>query len=275
MKKTRKNYKTLSHDQLREVQSKYTSSIEWIKGDRPSYAQAQRKGLIETVAPHFVSKRPTRTKEECLESARKYKNSKEWQSRDPRTYQYQNRQGWTQEITSQVFRQPLWSRKWDRQQVFKTAKECQTMTDMENRFPGAYDAARRLGIFDELKKILVPVAGSSLLERDVLEWCRSIFIDTEIIHKRQISSKGMRREIDIYMPQINAGIEVDGGYWHGEWLIKQGKSPVQKHKEKDDFFQGLGISILHISEDEWKKGRSLAERKIIEFIKSREHTGAN
>jgi len=110
------------------------------------------------------------------------------------------------------------------------------MTDMENRFPGAYDAARRLGIFDELKKILIPVSGSSLLERDVLGWCRSIFIDTEIIHKRQISSKGMRREIDIYMPQINAGIEVDGGYWHGEWLIKQGKSPVQKHKEKDDFF---------------------------------------
>ena len=107
MKKTRRNGKTLSQDQLREIQLKYTSSIEWIKGDRPSYAQAQRKGIVYDVAPHFVKKRVTRTKEECLESEKKYKNSKEWQLNEPSVHAYAGKLGWKKSITQEAFPDPL------------------------------------------------------------------------------------------------------------------------------------------------------------------------
>lgn len=272
MKKTKRNSKTLSHDQLRGIQLKYTSSIEWIKGDRPSYAQAQRKGIVYDVAPHFVKKRITRTKEECLESAKKYKNSKEWQENEPTIHAYAGKCGWKKSITQEAFPDPLWKQKWDKESIFNIAKECHTITDMENRYSGAYDAARRLGLFDELKKVLVPTIGSSLLEKDVLQWQRGKFVDLEVVHKRQMQEDGKRREIDIYFPQINAGIEVDGGYWHGKFQIEKGIDPQQKHKEKDYFFEKLGIDLIHVSEDEWKKDREQAEKKLYDFIQGKRQT---
>jgi hypothetical protein len=60
-------------------------------------------------------------------------------------------------------------------------------------------------------------------------------------------------ELDVYIPELNKGIEFDGTYWHSDSVIRKrsGISAEEYHKRKDDFFDSLGIKVLHISELFW------------------------
>lgn len=48
------------------------------------------------------------------------------------------------------------------------------------------------------------------------------------------------KEIDIYIPELNIGIEYDGSFWH--------KDKIEIEKQKDDYFFRNNIRILHIKE---------------------------
>jgi len=116
--------------------------------------------------------------------------------------------------------------------------------------------AKRAGIYHELLDSMPVMTGTSALEQDVLSAVTAQFPDMEIKNRVRPRVGGRRLEIDIFFPDINKGIEVDGGYWHDTKLIKEGKCPDQKHKEKDDYFATMGIQILHVKENEWKKDRN-------------------
>ncbi|MBT9137501.1 MAG: hypothetical protein DDT31_00032 [Syntrophomonadaceae bacterium] len=53
------------------------------------------------------------------------------------------------------------------------------------------------------------------------------------------------REIDIFLPKHNIGIEVNGLYWHSELA---GKSK-NYHQEKTELAEKLGIQLIHLYED--------------------------
>lgn len=53
-------------------------------------------------------------------------------------------------------------------------------------------------------------------------------------------------ELDIYIPSLNLGIEVNGVYWHSE-LYKD----KNYHQEKVLRFKELGIDVFNIWEDDW------------------------
>jgi hypothetical protein len=53
-------------------------------------------------------------------------------------------------------------------------------------------------------------------------------------------------EIDIFLPDFNIGIEINGVYWHNE-LYK----PMNYHLQKTIDCNGVNISLIHIFEDEW------------------------
>ena len=56
------------------------------------------------------------------------------------------------------------------------------------------------------------------------------------------------KEIDIFIPSLNIGIELNGVRWHSEWCGK--KSPTY-HLDKTLACEKQGISLLHIFEDEY------------------------
>lgn len=96
------------------------------------------------------------------------------------------------------------------------------------------------------------IKSTSMLEKDVHRFVASIY-KGEINTNFRIDNN----EIDIYMPDINFGIEVNGIYWHSE-----------KYKDKDyhinkkNFFVGKGIDIFYVWEDDWLKSKMLLQSMI-------------
>jgi len=87
-----------------------------------------------------------------------------------------------------------------------------------------------------------PSHGTSIGEREISEFCEQY---TEVINNsRSILEDG--KEIDIFLPEFNIGIEFDGLYWHSEYIINK-----DYHLNKTLNALAVGINLIHIFEDEW------------------------
>jgi hypothetical protein len=81
-------------------------------------------------------------------------------------------------------------------------------------------------------------------------------------------------EIDIFVPELNKGIEFDGEWYHSLDGLKRGhpKWPIEALREyhtiKDDYFYAKGIQILHIKEEDWIKDKKDCLNLCISFLYS-------
>lgn len=103
--------------------------------------------------------------------------------------------------------------------------------------------------------------GISSIEIEISSWVSQIY-NGEIISNYRLYEKRKNnihfyREADIYIPEYNFGIELNGIYWHSEL---NGKYP-EYHKEKTEFFKKYNIDIIQIWDIEW-----INNKKIIQSI---------
>lgn len=91
--------------------------------------------------------------------------------------------------------------------------------------------------------------GTSQAESDVEAWVRSLGFSTE--KKNLPNNKTKPKEIDVFIPQKNIGIEYCGLYWHCE----NSPHPRERsyHKDKMKAANSIGIRLITIFEDEWKE----------------------
>ena len=89
----------------------------------------------------------------------------------------------------------------------------------------------------------------SHLENQINDYIISLGIET--IQSYRVEKN---KEIDIFIPNLNIGIEVNGLYWHNELFVKN-----DKHINKTNFFNEKGIDIIHIFEDEWKYKKDIVK----------------
>lgn len=68
------------------------------------------------------------------------------------------------------------------------------------------------------------------------------------------------KEIDLWLPDFNMGIEYHGLYWHT--TEKVGKL----HKEKWQLAQQAGIRLVQIFEDEWLNKQEIVKRRLLAFL---------
>ena len=88
--------------------------------------------------------------------------------------------------------------------------------------------------------------GTSKLETLVYDYVKSIYSGIVIKNARGILSK---KEIDIYLPSLRIGIEIDGDYWHGYHDIQTDFRSIQAHAgDKQKECQQLGIRLITIKE---------------------------
>lgn len=85
--------------------------------------------------------------------------------------------------------------------------------------------------------------GISTYHEDIMKWIKSIG-DFKIEQNNRNILSG--KEIDIYLPDYNFGIEFNGVYWHSE-LYKE----KEYHQQKSILANERGISLFHIWEDDW------------------------
>jgi len=93
---------------------------------------------------------------------------------------------------------------------------------------------------------------TSKAEQEILDWVRQFYPNT---HKYRVQNY----EIDIYVPELKLGIEYNGLFWHSESCKSR-----SYHIDKTEFFQTLGIRIIHIFEHEWHNKR----QQILSFLSS-------
>jgi ribosomal protein S27E len=97
------------------------------------------------------------------------------------------------------------------------------------------------------------IAGSSMQELELIDFLKSINENIELKNRKILSPK----EIDIFVPRCNIGIEYNGLYWHSE-VYKDKHYHLKKTQES---FK-KNVMLIHIFEDEWVNSKEIVKSKI-------------
>lgn len=72
-------------------------------------------------------------------------------------------------------------------------------------------------------------------------------------------------ELDIFIKELNIGIEFDGLYWHSD--KRKGDDAMN---QKKIFFEKFGIRVVHIFEDEWNNKKENVKKYLTHLLKKDE-----
>ena len=125
-----------------------------------------------------------------------------------------------------------------------------------NEFEYTYD-------FDhlEIRLIYCPNHHISKFENEILTWINSLGLNIESQRKFYFENRRFK-EIDIFIPDFNLGIECNGLYWHSN-LFKDNNF----HYEKWKFFNDLNIELIQIFENEWYDKQDIVKSIILNKLK--------
>src|SRR6185503_13523229 len=101
--------------------------------------------------------------------------------------------------------------------------------------------------------------NSSIFEKEITEYIKSILPPTEIILENTKSTLSNNYELDIYIPFKKIAIECNGLFWHGE---VGGNKSKKYHLNKTLECENLGIRLIHILEDEWLLRKDIVKNKL-------------
>ena len=93
-------------------------------------------------------------------------------------------------------------------------------------------------------------------EDDITEWLKSFNINV-INNKKMLNGK----EIDIFLPDYNIGIEFNGNYWHCDELLDK-----KYHQQKSLTAKNKEIFLYHIFEYEWKKDEEKIKNHLLNIL---------
>jgi hypothetical protein len=93
-----------------------------------------------------------------------------------------------------------------------------------------------------------PLEGNttSLAEIEILNWIQKFYPNAAKKQFNELNIENSTKEIDIYIPELNIGIEYCGLYWHSE-IYKEKNYHYNKMKK----CKTKGIQLITIFEDEW------------------------
>lgn len=94
----------------------------------------------------------------------------------------------------------------------------------------------------------------SVQESEIKDYIKTIYYGEVKFNVRGIIGK---KELDIYIPELNIAFEYCGLYWHNE--KRQGRT---SHLDKMVSCNELGIRLVTIFEDEWISKKSIVQDKI-------------
>jgi G:T-mismatch repair DNA endonuclease (very short patch repair protein) len=133
------------------------------------------------------------------------------------------------------------------------------------------DIADELGVYystvAEYCKILGfkirQTSNYSLTERQISDWLSELGI-THVKHDWELLKN---REVDIFLPEHNLAIEVNGLYWHS-WNPNVGKPEIKRrHVSKTLELKESGVHLIHITDYEWNNSNSIIKNIILSKLK--------
>ena len=168
---------------------------------------------------------------------------------------------------------------WTHELVAQEAMNYTTRTEFQNSSGSAYMYALNNGILNEVCAHMKLSGTISLAEKEIFLLVLSIYKKAKKLRDRSVAIKNKPHisgfDIDVFVPELNKGIEFDGKYYHSfdymrkdkfkkDWTDKDIKN---YHKIKDRYFLSKGISVLHIKEEDWIKDKTACLDKCLNFLK--------
>lgn len=101
-----------------------------------------------------------------------------------------------------------------------------------------------------------PMTKRSFLELEIFDFVRSVY-DGEVLDNPRVGGW----EVDIYIPDLLIGVEVNGVYWHSSKFKER-----SFHKTKQDACEAAGIRLLQIFEDEWLYSKDIVKNRIMHLL---------
>ena len=98
--------------------------------------------------------------------------------------------------------------------------------------------------------------GPSLGQREVFNFL------SEFTEARMDYRFDGRKELDIYLPELNLGIEFNGLIWHSTKFSKS----LHHMAEKLKLAEAKGIRVIHLYQDEWESSRPTVEKMLRQAV---------
>jgi hypothetical protein len=100
-------------------------------------------------------------------------------------------------------------------------------------------------------------------ELELFNFIKSLSPDAISGYREKYHSK----EIDIFIPSLNIGIEFNGLYWHSEpALLANNRSPKSDFIKQQTFID-QGVRMIIIFEDEWSNHKEIVKSRISNILK--------
>lgn len=117
-------------------------------------------------------------------------------------------------------------------------------------------------IFKWLNKFNLRSKYQSSLEQEMVLFLQSLGVNNIVRNSRKLLGNG--KELDIFLPDYNIAIEMNGIYWHHDQVDTINK---WSHYNKSHYCEKLGILLLTIFSDEWENKKDIIKRMIEHKIK--------
>jgi hypothetical protein len=215
------------------------------------------------------------TKDQCFEIAKTFKSREEWKKGHPASYKCARLAGWYSECVESLPKLTGKSNTISKCQAL--ARQYKTIGDWRKFSPSSYTYASRKRWISECCEHMVHSTREHSIEKDILRMVKAQIpsAKTARFKVEEVQYLAKTFELDIYIPTLNKGIEFDGKYWHSQTALEKRfpkwtkKEVSQYHEIKDSFFASIGISVLHIKEEDWLSNRSAQISKMFNFIGER------
>lgn len=207
---------------------------------------ADRLGIRDQLFPNKEIHRVAYTKEDLIAIAAQVSTRSDLQRLNPSAYNAAKALG----LIDTLFPVQL-NRKKTYLELKLAAERFSCRSEFERGAPKEYQVAQKRKILDE---ICPPkMQGTSLAEIELLEFLQKLNSDFKT---RRFAND---YELDCYSESLKLGVEYNGFYWHSE--ANRGRS---YHRAKTQYFENMGIRVIHVWEDEWKNRKE----QVKDFLRS-------
>lgn len=138
--------------EIKKVAVKHKTRVAFQKANPSAYTAAWKKNWLDKVCAHMGPKRgeePKYSEQECVAKAQKCKYRSEFQKKYPRHYECSYRNYGLDNACKHMSKKKIKS-KWTLSKIKQHAKKFSRRSDFKRYDGGAYSAAKRLGIIDQV-----------------------------------------------------------------------------------------------------------------------------
>lgn len=140
-----RTYRKWTEDDLRAEALKYSHRSEFKAANRPAYAAALRRGLVDQICEHMNFKLTYWTIDQCRSEAKKFNNRREFEVYSRDCYQAARYNGWLDDVCAHMERL---HKQWMDDDLYLEAQRFSSRSEFKRKSQSAYQRARERGILE-------------------------------------------------------------------------------------------------------------------------------